>query len=157
VEFGSGNNEMITLACVKIQSMLQPMAEPGASHNGYKRSRIRHWHPTSDRTRPVANRPIRGRLDWRCGLLRRGGGSRTLKKHGIPEGPSIVGEWSAKGGCITAEELVRRHPKKFTAISTGNDQMALGVLDVPATPSANRMKTEARWKSRYLQVCRRCR
>jgi Periplasmic binding proteins and sugar binding domain of LacI family len=34
----------------------------------------------------------------------------------------------AQGGFIAAEELIRRHPKKFTAISTGNDQMALGVI-----------------------------
>jgi DNA-binding LacI/PurR family transcriptional regulator len=71
---------------------------------------------------------ISGPLDWRCGLLRRDGWSGTLKKHRIPEGPSMVGEWSAKGGFVAAEELIRRHPKKFTAIVAGNDQMALGVI-----------------------------
>jgi len=45
---------------------------------------------------------ISGPLDWRCGLLRRDGWSRTLQKYGIPEGPSIVGEWSAKGGFMAA-------------------------------------------------------
>ena len=71
---------------------------------------------------------ISGPLDWRCGLLRRDGWLRTLRKHGIPEGPSIVGEWSAKGGFVAPEELIRRYPKKFTAIVAGNDQMALGVM-----------------------------
>jgi DNA-binding LacI/PurR family transcriptional regulator len=71
---------------------------------------------------------ISGPLDWRCGLLRRDGWSGTLKKNGIPEGPSIVGEWSAKGGFIAAQELIRRCSKKFTAIVTGNDQMALGAM-----------------------------
>jgi len=41
---------------------------------------------------------ISGPLDWRRGLLRRDGWFRTLQKYGIPESPSIVGEWSAKGG-----------------------------------------------------------
>jgi DNA-binding LacI/PurR family transcriptional regulator len=71
---------------------------------------------------------ISGPLDWRCGLLRRDGWSRTLQRYGIPDGPSIVGEWSAKGGFVAAEELIRRCPKEFTAVVTGNDQMALGVL-----------------------------
>lgn len=71
---------------------------------------------------------ISGPLDWRCGLLRRAGWSRTLQKYGIPEGPSIVGEWSAKGGFMAAEELIRRSAKRFTAIVAGNDQMALGVI-----------------------------
>src|ERR1700736_6055160 len=57
---------------------------------------------------------ISGPLNWRCGLLRRDGWSRTLQKYGIPEGPSIVGEWSAKGGFGAAEELIKRCPKKFT-------------------------------------------
>jgi len=71
---------------------------------------------------------ISGPLNWRCGLLRRDGWSRTLQKYGIPEGPSIVGEWSAKGGFMAAEELIRRSAKRFTAIVAGNDQMALGVI-----------------------------
>jgi DNA-binding LacI/PurR family transcriptional regulator len=71
---------------------------------------------------------ISGPLDWRCGLLRRDGWSRTLLKYGIQEGPCIVGQWSAKGGFAAAEELIRGHPREFTAISTGNDQMALGVI-----------------------------
>jgi DNA-binding LacI/PurR family transcriptional regulator len=71
---------------------------------------------------------ISGPLDWRCGLLRRDGWSRTLQKYGITEGPSIVGEWSAKGGFVAAQELVKRRPKMFTAIVAGNDQMALGVM-----------------------------
>ena len=71
---------------------------------------------------------ISGPLDWRCGLLRRDGWSRTLHKNGIPEGPSIVGEWSAKGGFFAAQELIRRCSKKFTAIVAGNDQMALGAM-----------------------------
>jgi DNA-binding LacI/PurR family transcriptional regulator len=71
---------------------------------------------------------ISGPLDWRCGLLRRDGWFRTLQKYGIPESPSIVGEWSAKGGFVAAEELIKRYPKKFTAIVAGNDQMALGVM-----------------------------
>jgi DNA-binding LacI/PurR family transcriptional regulator len=71
---------------------------------------------------------ISGPLDWRCGLLRRDGWSGTLQKNGIPEGPSIVGEWSAKGGFVAAEELIRRCSKKFTAIVAGNDQMALGAM-----------------------------
>jgi DNA-binding LacI/PurR family transcriptional regulator len=71
---------------------------------------------------------ISGPLDWRCGLLRRDGWARTLQKFGIPEGPGIVGEWSAKGGFVAAEELIRRQPMEFTAIVAGNDQMALGVI-----------------------------
>ncbi len=71
---------------------------------------------------------ISGPLDWRCGLLRRDGWSRTLQKYGIPEGPKIAGEWSAKGGFVAAEDLIKRCPKRFTAIVVGNDQMALGVI-----------------------------
>jgi DNA-binding LacI/PurR family transcriptional regulator len=71
---------------------------------------------------------ISGPLDWRCGLLRRDGWLRTLQKYGFPEGPSIVGEWSARGGFVAAEELIKRYPKKFTAIVAGNDQMALGAM-----------------------------
>jgi DNA-binding LacI/PurR family transcriptional regulator len=71
---------------------------------------------------------ISGPLNWRCGLLRRDGWRRTLRKYGIPEGPSIVGEWSAKGGFVAAEELIKHCPNRFTAIVAGNDQMALGVM-----------------------------
>ena len=71
---------------------------------------------------------ISGPLDWRCGALRRDGWLRTLRKYGIPEGPSNVGQWSAKGGFIAAEELIKRSPPGFTAVVAGNDQMALGVM-----------------------------
>jgi DNA-binding LacI/PurR family transcriptional regulator len=60
---------------------------------------------------------ISGPLNWRCGLLRRDGWSRTLHKNGIP-----------KGGFLAAQELIRRCSKKFTAIVAGNDQMALGAM-----------------------------
>lgn len=71
---------------------------------------------------------ISGPLDWRCGLLRRDGWRATLRKYNISAGPSIVGEWSAKGGFVAAEELIQRYAKKFSAIVAGNDQMALGVM-----------------------------
>ena len=51
-----------------------------------------------------------------------------MRKFGIPEGPSNVGQWSAKGGFIAAEELIKRFPQRFSAIVAGNDQMALGVM-----------------------------
>ena len=71
---------------------------------------------------------ISGPLDWRCGLLRRDGWLRTLQKYGIPEGPSNVGQWSARGGFIAAEELIKRYSRGFSALVAGNDQMALGAM-----------------------------
>ena len=71
---------------------------------------------------------ISGPLDWLCGLLRRDGWLRTLRKYGIAEGPSTVGAWSAKGGFIAAEGLIKRFPRGFSAIIAGNDQMALGAM-----------------------------
>jgi DNA-binding LacI/PurR family transcriptional regulator len=71
---------------------------------------------------------ISGPLDWRCGRLRREGWLRTLRKYAIPVGPSSVGAWSAKGGFVAAEGLIKRYPQGFSAIVAGNDQMALGVM-----------------------------
>ena len=71
---------------------------------------------------------ISGPLDWRCGQLRRDGWLRTLRKYGIPKGPCSVGAWSAKGGFIAAEGLIKRYPQGFSAIVAGNDQMALGAM-----------------------------
>jgi DNA-binding LacI/PurR family transcriptional regulator len=71
---------------------------------------------------------ISGPLNWRCAALRREGWLKTLRKNGLREGPSNIGEWSAKGGYVAAQELIKRFPRRFSAIVAGNDQMALGAM-----------------------------
>jgi LacI family transcriptional regulator len=78
---------------------------------------------------------ITGPLSYYSARMRRAAWEDTLHAHNLSHNSSLTeeGDWSARSGAAAFEQLIRRRPD-MTALFTGNDQMALGVLYV-----ANRM------------------
>jgi DNA-binding LacI/PurR family transcriptional regulator len=71
---------------------------------------------------------ICGNLSWRCGRLRKEGWQRALGRYSLPVGPELATDWSSAGGYDGAKKLLNKYGGRFTAIVTGNDQIALGAL-----------------------------
>jgi DNA-binding LacI/PurR family transcriptional regulator len=71
---------------------------------------------------------VSGPLSWRCAILRRNGWKQALETRRIPLGPATEQEWSAEGGYLATRALLAGK-RRFTAIVSANDQMALGALE----------------------------
>ena len=71
---------------------------------------------------------IRASLTWRPGRLRYQGWFSALKEAGLNAGPCVEGDWSPQSGFQAAQNLIKSHWGKFTALVVANDQMALGAI-----------------------------
>jgi DNA-binding LacI/PurR family transcriptional regulator len=71
---------------------------------------------------------ISGPLDWDCSRLRRLGWRRALEARKLSPGPAVESDWSAEGGYAATQQLLDSRAR-FTALVTGNDQIALGALE----------------------------
>lgn len=68
---------------------------------------------------------LAGPADWPQAAERRAAFIETLAEHGLPEGPVIEGDWTARSGHEATRRLLRRH-HDVTAVVVANDQMAVG-------------------------------
>lgn len=71
---------------------------------------------------------IAGPPSWSAAQERRKGWAQTLNGAGLGPGPCVEGDWSAPSGYAAAARLLEAAPRRFTAIVTANDHMALGAL-----------------------------
>lgn len=69
---------------------------------------------------------LAGPLDWLDAKSRERAFHARMRERGLPNRPSIVGDWTADFGYDFAKGL-RRRPE-FTAVFVANDEMALGLL-----------------------------
>jgi LacI family transcriptional regulator len=71
---------------------------------------------------------ITGPPRWSASKERRKGWAKALKNAGLELGPCLEGDWSAASGFAATSKLLECNPRRFTAIVTANDHMALGAL-----------------------------
>ena len=69
---------------------------------------------------------VSGPLDWVEAGQRRDGWLEAHRQRGVPPGPEVVGDWSARSGYRAGRSLGA--DPAVGAVFAGNDAMALGVL-----------------------------
>jgi len=72
---------------------------------------------------------LAGPLAWHEARDRRQGWLDTLRDAGVEPGPVVAGNWSSASGAACFRELLAQAPD-LDGLFVGNDQMALGVLNV---------------------------
>ncbi|MCI0709569.1 MAG: LacI family DNA-binding transcriptional regulator [Chloroflexi bacterium] len=70
---------------------------------------------------------ISGPQNWFGAAARHRGWLNVLERHNLEPGLSVEGNWTAQSGYLAAQELLRQDAS-FTAVVSGNDQMALGAM-----------------------------
>jgi LacI family transcriptional regulator len=70
---------------------------------------------------------ISGPLNWHGAVARHESWRATLYAAGLHPGPSVEGDWTARGGYAAAMRLLESGAE-FTGLVVGNDQMALGAM-----------------------------
>lgn len=68
---------------------------------------------------------VAGPADWPQAVERRAAFVTAIAEAGLPPGPVVEGDWSARSGHEATRRLLRRHPD-VSAVVVANDQMAVG-------------------------------
>jgi LacI family transcriptional regulator len=72
---------------------------------------------------------LAGPLSWREARDRQDGWRDALRDAGVAPGPVVAGDWSSASGVTAFEQMLVEAPD-IDAVFCGNDQMALGLLNV---------------------------